>query len=203
MGTASTTKLLKIPASGIPTEETTLITSAGVTDANKIPALNSNGVLDATIINGVNVSVGAGDAGRPGLLDASGKFSLTMMPTGIGADTGSILASEALAAGDLVNLWNNSSIGNVRKADASTSGKEANGFVLAAVTSGTNATVYFEGTNTQVTGLTPGPQFLSATVPGKCSSVVPSAAGQIVQNVGFSASATTVNFQSGAIYIRA
>ena len=50
MGTASTTKLLK-NASGSLTEETTLTTSAGTADANKVPALNAQGVLDDTITN--------------------------------------------------------------------------------------------------------------------------------------------------------
>ena len=40
-------------------------------------------------------------------------------------------------------------------APVTVSGKEAHGFVLSAVTSGNNATVYFEGTNTVVTVLTP------------------------------------------------
>ncbi|RYF41284.1 MAG: hypothetical protein EOO27_46505, partial [Comamonadaceae bacterium] len=38
-----------------------------------------------------------------------------------------------------------------------TTGKEAHGFVLEAVANGAQANVYFEGTNTQVTGQTPGP----------------------------------------------
>jgi hypothetical protein len=74
------------------------------------------------------------------------------MPTGIGADTASITASEALAAGDLVNIYDSTGA-KCRKADASTSGKEAHGFVLAAVESAASATVYFEGSNTQVTGI--------------------------------------------------
>ncbi|WP_289241264.1 hypothetical protein, partial [Delftia sp.] len=88
-------------------------------------------------------------------LDDSGRIDNSMMPVGIGADTAVIAASEALAAGDWVNMWNSTGA-KVRKADATTSGKEAHGFVLAAVTSGANATVYFEGTNTQVTAQTLG-----------------------------------------------
>ena len=217
MGTASTTKLIKNNA-GTLTEETTLTTSAGAGDANKVPALNASGVLDSTIINSKNTSAGAGDAGKiPALnasgilddtiinatvttaankivkLDGSGKLDVTVMPTGIGADTASITASEALAAGDLVNIWNNGGTANVRKADASTSGKEAHGFVLSAVSASAAATVYFEGTNTQQTGLTPGVQFLSATTAGKATATAPTGTGKVVQRVGLAVSATAFN----------
>jgi hypothetical protein len=223
MGTAGTTKVLKL-VNGLPSEETTLTTSAGAGDANKvpalnasgildstiinskttsagagdagkIPALNASGVLDATIMNAKNTSAGAGDAGKVPLLDAAGRFDTTMLPVGVGPDTASIVASENLAAGDLVNVWNNASAFNVRKADGSTAGKEAHGFVLAGVSSAASATVYFEGSNTQCTGLTAGIQFLSATTPGKTTTTAPSTAGQVAQVVGFATSATTLNFQ--------
>lgn len=196
MGTASTKKFIKNNA-GTLTEESALTTSAGAADANRIPALNASGVLDPTIINGVSVSTGAGSASKTAMLDASGKLDVSMMPTGIAADVSVITASEALAAGDVVNIYNNAGTANCRKADASTSGKEARGFVLAAVASGAAATVYFEATDTQVTGLTPGVQFLSATTPGKTTTTAPTAAGHIVQRVGFATSATSLNFNAG------
>lgn len=143
--------------------------------------------------SGVTVSAGAADAGRLPQLDASGRLDNSVMPVGIGADTASIQASEALAAGDFVNIHNVSGAPRVRKADAATSGKEAHGFVLAAVASGANATVYFEGQNTQVTGKTPGArQYLSPTTPGATTETPPSAAGQVVQFVGVAISATSI-----------
>jgi hypothetical protein len=142
----------------------------------------------------IQTSAGAGDAGKIPALDASGRLDNSFMPTGIGADTASIQASENLAAGDLVNVWNSSGA-RIRKADASAAGKEAHGFVLAAVTSGASGTVYFEGNNAQVTGLTPGVQFLSTT-PGLATATAPSGTGNVVQRVGFSTSATNLNFQT-------
>lgn len=195
MGTASTKKFIKQVA-GVLTEEAALTTSAGAADSNKIPALNASGVLDATILNAKNTSAGAADAAKVPLLDSTGRLDASMMPVGIGADTGSIVASEALSAGDLVNIWNNAGTANVRKADASTAGKEAHGFVLTAVASAASATVYFEGTNTQCTGLTPGVQYLSATTPGKSVSAAPTAANQVTQVVGFAVSATALNMQA-------
>ena len=150
-----------------------------------------NGVL--TEIFGVQTSAGAGNAGDLVSLDDSGRIDNSMMPVGIGADTATITASETLAAGDWVNVWNNSGA-KVRKADATTAGKEAHGFVLAAVTSGNPATVYFEGTNTQVTGQTPGPVYLQTTA-GTGGTTIPSASGNVVQQVGVAVSATAVNFE--------
>lgn len=127
-------------------------------------------------------------------LDGSGKLNINMMPTGIGADIAVIQASENLAAGDWVNIHNSAGSARVRKADATTAGKEAHGFVLAAVTSGQDADVYFEGTNDQVTGQTPGDVFLSTT-PGVGADAAPSASGNVVQKIGVAVSATAVNFE--------
>ena len=186
-------KFLKNNA-GVIQEEAAVATSAGAGDSGKIPQLNVSGVLDSSIVNSVAASAGAGDAGKVVKLDGTGKIDNTMMPTGIGADTALIQASENLAAGDWVNIYDSSGA-RVRKADASAAGKEAHGFVLAAVTSGNNATVYFEGTNTQVSGQTPGVVYLSTT-PGLGATAAPTGAGNVVQRLGFATGATTVNFQS-------
>ena len=147
-----------------------------------------------TEVVGVQTSAGAANAGDIPALDESGRIDNSMMPVGIGADTAVIQASEALAAGDFVNIWNSGGA-RVRKADATVAGKEAHGFVLAAVSSGANATVYFEGTNTQVTGQTPGVAYLLTTA-GKSGATAPSAAGNVVQIVGFATGPTSVNFQA-------
>jgi len=140
-------------------------------------------------------SAGAGDSGKIPGLDAGGQLDQSFMPTGIGADTASITASEALAAGDLVNVWNSTGA-KVRKADATTAGKEAHGFVKASVSSSASATVYFEGGITGLTSLTPGVQYLSTT-PGIASATAPSASGNVVQRVGFATAATALNFDAG------
>jgi hypothetical protein len=193
MGTASTKKFIKNNAGALQ-EEAALTTSAGAGDADKIPALNASGILDPTILNAKNTSAGAGDAGKIPQLDGSGRLDNTMMPTGIGPDTASITTSEALAAGDFVNIWNSTGA-KVRKADATVAGKEAHGFVLSAASSGAAATVYFEGTNTGVTGQTPGNVFLSTTA-GIAAAAAPTGSGNVVQRIGFAISATAINFQS-------
>jgi hypothetical protein len=219
MGTASTTKHLK-NVSGVLTEDTTLLTSAGAGDANKVPALNASGILDDSIINasatssankivkqngsgiiapailnGTVTSAGAGDSAKVVQLDAAGRIDSTMMPVGIAADTATITTSEALSAGDFVNI-HNSTGAKARKADATTAGKEAHGFVLSAYGSAVAATVYFEGTNTGVTGQTPGVVFLQTTA-GTAGATAPSTSGNIVQKLGIAVSATAINFERG------
>lgn len=165
-------KYLKLN-SGVPTETEAKVTSAGAGDAGKIPAL-----------------------------DGTGKLDTSMMPTGIGADTASIVTSENLAAGDFVNVFNDGGTPKVRKADATTAGKEAHGFVLAGVTAPAAATVYFEGSNDQVSGATAGKVYL-ATTAGGFVGTAPSASGNVVQQVGVATSATSINVEFGQHYVLA
>jgi len=174
---------------GVFTEEATVSTTAGVGDAGKVVHLDASGVLAPALLNATIVSA----ASKIVQLDGSGKLDVSVMPVGIAADTAIIQASENLGNGDYVNIHN---VGGprVRKADASAAGKEAHGFVTAAVLSGANATVFFEGTNNAVAGKTPGAtQFLSATTAGATTETAPSGAGQIVQRIGIAVSATAVN----------
>jgi len=147
-----------------------------------------------TEVSGLATSTGAPDAGKIPQLDGAGRIDNSMMPVGIGAVTEAVQASENLAAGDFVNIHNVTGAFRVRKADATTAGKEAHGFVLSAETAGTIATLYCEGTNTSVTGQTPGIVFLSTTA-GLASATAPSSSGNVVQRIGFASSATSINFQ--------
>lgn len=150
-----------------------------------------------TEVVGVVVSAGAGNDGDIPALDSTGKLDTSVMPTGIGADTKSITASESLSAGDWVNVWDDAGTIKVRKADATTAGKEADGFVLSAVTSGNAATVYFEGTNTQNSGLTLGARYYLHTTAGSETSTAPSGSGNVVQYLGKAVSATEIAFEAG------
>lgn len=142
------------------------------------------------------VSAGAANDGDIVALDATGKLDLSVLPTGLGPDTKSLVADEALNAGDFVNVFEFGGVAKVRKADASVAGKEAHGFVLAAVAAAASATVYFEGTNNQRAGLTVGARYyLSAVTPGGIVTVPPAGTGNVVQFVGVSVSATEVAFE--------
>lgn len=147
----------------------------------------------------INTSAGAGDASKIIKTDAGGKIDSTLMPAGVGAETRSVVSSENLSAGDLVNLYNNAGTLNARKADGSAAGKPADGFVLAGVTSPAAATVYLEEAPiTGLSGFTPGADvFLSTTTPGAVTASVPSGTGKVAQTVGKALSATEVMFRRG------
>lgn len=150
-----------------------------------------NGKL--TEVEGTVVSVGAGDAGNIPALDSNGKLDVSVLPTGVGPNVKVILASENIGAGKYVNIYDNAGTPNVRLADNSNS-REAHGFVKDAVTSGNNATVYFEGTNDDLSGLTIGSrQFLGTA--GGVTATPPTFAGgaQISQLVGTAISATEID----------
>lgn len=108
-------------------------------------------------------SSGASDAGKIPALDSAGKLDSSMMPNGVGANTQILPASEALSAGSFVNIWSDSSVAKVRLADNS-NGREADGYVLASVSSGANATVYpLDGVNSGLSSLTPGVKYYLGT----------------------------------------
>ncbi|MCJ2019605.1 hypothetical protein MKK84_19565 [Methylobacterium sp. E-065] len=158
--------------------------------------LTHNGSGDMAEYGGLSASAGAGSAGDVPVLDATGRLDPSFMPSGVAAENEVIAATEALAAGDFVNIYNNAGTPACRKADGSASGglaKCAHGYVLVAVASGANATVYTDGKNNQVTGLTAGEVFLSAATPGKATNTAPTGTGAIVQSLGVAASATEIN----------
>lgn len=139
-------------------------------------------------------SSGVADDGKIVALGADGRLDNSVLPVGIGAETKLIQASENLSAGNLVNIWDSGGQFRVRKADASVAGKEANGFVLASVTSGQSAQIYLEGTITGLAGLLPGRYYL-ATAPGEMTSSAPAASGNVVQYIGEAVSTTEVTFE--------
>ena len=159
-----------------------------------------------------STSAGAGDAGKLLVLDAQGRFDIGAMPTGIGADTQTMVASEAIADGDFVNIYNNAGAKNCRKAIATDNTKPANGFVLAGVASLGSATVFVRGINSHVAlgtfvAVNVGSKaFLSPTVAGGAQTAVPTTTNQIAQTLGTidNVGATvSINFSETPFIVRA
>lgn len=140
-------------------------------------------------------STGVADDGKIVALGTDGRLDSSVMPVGIGAEVKNVTASEALNAGDLVNIWNSAGQFRVRKADATSAGKEATGFVISSVSNGGTAAVYLEGTITGLGGLLPGRYYLSTT-PGAATEVPPSASGNVVQYIGPAVSTTEISFEA-------
>lgn len=74
----------------------------------------------------VNSSSGAGDANKIVALNAAGQIDSTMLPE---IPTFSVLASENLAAGDLINLWDDTGTLKMRTADNTSATKSADGYI--------------------------------------------------------------------------
>jgi len=140
------------------------------------------------------VSTGAPNDGDLVALDSSGKLDVSVLPVGVGPDVKLVVTSETLAAGDYVSFWDNLGTENVRLADNS-NGRAAHGFVKAAFSAAATATVYFEGPNDDLSGLTPGErQYLGTSGAVLSTPLDPDVAtGSIHQLLGIACDATTVN----------
>ena len=149
-----------------------------------------NGKL--TQVEATVTSTGAADAGEVVALDSTGKLDVSVLPVGVGPDVFVANATENINGGQYVNIWNNAGVPGVRLADNS-NGRDAHGFLKDAVTAGNPATVYFEGSNDDLSGLTPGSRYYLG-VSGAVTLTPPVApAAQISQFVGIAISTTAIN----------
>ena len=137
-------------------------------------------------------SAGVADAGKIPALDSSGKLDLSLLPVSIGPDVAVVEADENLSPGDYVNIFDDAGTPKARLAD-SANARDAHGFVKANVTAGNPATVYFEGANDDLSGLTVGARYYLDTA-GNATATPPAApAAQISQFVGIAINSTTIN----------
>lgn len=150
-----------------------------------------NGILSQIVP--ISTSAGAGDSSKMVQTGAGGKLHLSLMPAEITAQAKIYPASEALAAGDLVNVWLDTATWKVRLASASTS-RKADGYVTAGALQDADATIYTEGFNSQVSGLTPGLVWLGED--GAVTQTAPvTGSGGYAQIVGTALSATELEFE--------
>lgn len=144
----------------------------------------------------LNSSAGASDFPYTGSAIISGSLSVTgslgvlgssLVTSGSGFYVASLTASEALSAGDYVNI----SVGGVRKASSDNQARQAHGFVNAAYSSTNPVTVLQSGLNNYVSGLTAGSRyFLSAS--GAESATPTTRTGSISQEIGVAISPTAI-----------
>lgn len=138
---------------------------------------------------GLVTSAGVGDAGKIPALDANGKLDTTLLPSGIGSATFTAAAFENLAVGDFVNVYSNAGTINARKAD-SNNNRRAHGYVLAGVTAPALATIYYGDVNNQLSGLSVGVEYFLSETAGAVVTPAPTTVGSIVQRLGVARSAT-------------
>ena len=152
------------------------------------------GSADLQEQEGQTTSAGAADAGKIVALDSGGKLDPTLLPSGVGEDTITLTASESLSAGDFVNVHDDSGTASMRKADATTTGKAADGFVLSSVSSAATGTFHALGAfNDGLTGLTVGSVYYLDTTAGGVTDTRPSTSGNVVQRLGRAVAADTID----------
>lgn len=144
-------------------------------------------------------SSGVSDANKIVSLNTSGVIDATMLPE---SPTFSVVASEDVAAGDLINLWNDAGTLKMRKADNTSTAKRASGFIESAVTTGNSGSPTIAGgVCSGLTGLTLGADYFLGTS-GGVTTTPPTASGSIVQYVGVAKSATELVFVPGDAFER-
>ena len=141
----------------------------------------------------VDTSSGVGDAGAVVSLGDGGYLDPSLLPPGVAADQLSVLASETLAAGDFVNLWDDAGTVKARKAD-NTTGRRADGYVLTTVLADAPATIHYDDQNDQLTSLTPGTVYYLGTAGGVTDT---KPVGQLVQQLGKAVTATMLQVDTG------
>lgn len=156
-----------------------------------------------TEIPGTVVSAGVSEAGKIVALGADGKLDVSVLPPGLVDETDMLVAGEALSAGNFVYI--NSADGKAYKADASNIGKAAIGYVLSSAAMSATVRVYYEGSNTGVTGLTPGTRYFLSTTPGGVvtTPVAYGSGGRISQVLGTTVNSAKLNFEAGQVVIMA
>lgn len=136
-------------------------------------------------------SAGVANAGDVVALDSSGKLDSSIMPVGIAPEVLDAEATEALGAGDYVNIWNDVGVPKIRLAD-NTNGREAHGFVLSAFTVGATARVYFEGENNAKSSLIAGIRCWLDQAGDVIQTAPVATVGHFAQVLGVAKNATTI-----------
>jgi hypothetical protein len=105
-----------------------------------------------------------------------------------------LTATENIAAGAMVNVWNSSGA-KVRNANAADNTKPCHAFVLSSIANGASGSVYFSGIlNTSLANLTIGSFYYLDTNAGAVNVIAPASAGNAVQQLGVAVASTTLAF---------
>ncbi len=145
-----------------------------------------------TLVTAPTVSAGAATGNTIVATTASGQFDASVIPTSV---SGNVVRNEnaasAISASTLVNFGGS----GVRPAD-STSGYPANGFALAAISSGASGPINLIGILSGLSGLTEGADYyLGTNGAAILAAALPTASGSLIQHIGVAVSTTEINFE--------
>ena len=194
--------------SGAQYEVGTCVWNAGSGLLIRTPLLSSNG--NAAVAFGANVEVKFVALGQdltppgalpivqstgPGLDVAMSQNATTVQLNALTAaialklDAAAIqfsaVATENIAAGAFINIYNVSGSTRIRNASALDPLKFANGFAPSAISTSASGLVQLSGLNTAITVTTPASEvWLSDSTPGAFATAAPTASGSIIQSLG-------------------
>ena len=162
--------------------------------SNKFLTLLTTG--KQALVTAITNSAGTDDANKMVATGSDGKLNISLFPAGIDIQAENAIASEALAAGNWINIFEDAGVRKIRKADAA-SNRPAHGFILEGIASGDPGVFYASGVNSQLSGLTPGATyFISADTPGTVTATMPpTTTGNLIQFLGYASSATSLRFE--------
>jgi hypothetical protein len=118
------------------------------------------------------------------------------------------MASEAIAAGAPVNIWDDAGIIKVRNANAS-SGLRAHGFSLRYIAPTDSGPISrSEGTVSELSGLVPGAQYVLGTISGTyleatAENIATLTTNMYLQHLGVARTTSEIEFRLGEVTVRA
>lgn len=173
---------------------------------NKFLKINAAGLQEEVVP--IVTSAGAADGGKIAKTDpATGKFDISLLPSGTAVLVVTATAGEALIAGDCVNIYNDGGVKKCRKAIATDTNKTASGYVSAAYLNGaTDVQIYRGGLNSNAvilgTGVYGDNVFVSDTVAGQYMSPSAPIGNVFSQIVGMFNAAGEIAFELDPPIIR-
>lgn len=109
-----------------------------------------------------------------------------------------LTASEAIAAGDFVHIWDDAGTPKVQLADGTNPLKFANGYAPAAAAAAAPCQALpLAGLNSAVSPAATGEVWLSVTVPGGYQTAAPATTGQLIQSLGSGVQGVGIYLQPG------
>lgn len=150
-------------------------------------------------------SAGAADAGRGVGLNSDGLVDSTMLPSGI-SEARMYVAKEAILVGDLLNIFDDAGVSKVRKAIATGSAMQAHRVALTAAAAGAQVKADRTGILTSSALVPGKSYFLSESTSGGFSPTKPTTAptlNKIRQKIGFALSATELQIRIEDVLILA
>lgn len=137
-------------------------------------------------------SAGAANAGDIIALDSSGLIDPSLLPVD---GVKNIEVGETVSAGDFVEIYDDAGTTKIRPADNS-NGREANGFVKVGGAVASSVNVFFDGSNSSLTGLTAGARHYLSTAGDVTSTPLdPATETGLHQFLGVAASSTELCVQ--------